>query len=83
MKRLMGNGDRSNFQELITHKAQKMSNHELKKALLEIRQKNSQTPISSLEDINEETEKDLLIEGVYSEELKKRELLEWALKNEI
>ena len=59
-----------------------MSNVELRDALLNIRKQVSSFEINSISDIDEEMEKLLELEEVYSQELKNRELLEWALNTE-
>lgn len=61
-------------------KAQNMSNSELRDALLEIRKINIVEEKESVKKFDMDSQKNLLLEGVYSQELKRRELLEWALK---
>lgn len=60
----------------ITRKARRMSNTDLRKALWDIRRKTGETTSFS----GDEKDNLLKIEGVYAEELKRRELLEWALR---
>ncbi|NHJ06252.1 MAG: hypothetical protein EAX90_15605 [Candidatus Heimdallarchaeota archaeon] len=69
-----------NFEEELIAKASKMSNIELREALLEVRKINTIGKINSIEEIGENTQKSLIIEGIYTDELKRRELLEWALR---
>ena len=80
LKRLKRKKERSFREELIL-KASKMSNKELRKEFLKIRKKTDQINIESVEEIDEEVEKLLMTEGIFSDELKKRELLEWALRS--
>ncbi|HUU78687.1 MAG TPA: hypothetical protein VMX55_10095 [candidate division Zixibacteria bacterium] len=69
-----------NFEEQLIAKVSKMTNIELRDALLEVRKLNIKGKINSIEEIDENTQKSLIIEGIYTEELKRRELLEWALR---
>ncbi len=64
------------FVKRLTRKAKRMSNTDLRKALWNARKKcEEQNDIAGDKEI-----KLLKIEGIYAEELKRRELLEWALK---
>ena len=58
-----------------------MSNQELKEALLATRKKNQQQTKSDITEFSPEEEMLLIEEKVYSNELKRRELLEWALRS--
>ena len=60
----------------LTRKAKRMSNTDLRKALWDIRKKSEKHESSTGDSGN----KLLKIEGIYAEELKRRELLEWALR---
>ncbi len=66
------------FERQLVLKAKSMSNSELRDALLKARKanRNEEASVNKL-DIN--SQKNLLKEGLYSRELKRRELLEWAL----
>ncbi len=68
------------FERQLILKAKNMSNSELCDALLEIRIVNSKKENESENKFDVDSQKNLLMEGVYSQELKRRELLEWALK---
>lgn len=64
------------FVKRLTCKAKRMSNTDLRKALWDARKKSEE-----YEDVTGDSEnKFLKIEGIYANELKKRELLEWALR---
>ena len=69
------------FEEQLILKAKGMSNSELRDALLEVRKSNRMEENESGNRLDIDSHKDLLMEGVYSQELKHRELLEWALKS--
>jgi hypothetical protein len=56
----------------LARQARKMSNEELRAALWEVRDRT--------ESIENPSEQLFLREDIYSKELKKRELLEWALR---
>ncbi|NHJ32506.1 MAG: hypothetical protein FK732_06560 [Asgard group archaeon] len=60
----------------LTRKVKRMSNNDLRKALWQIRDKSEEHSGVSGENKNGL----LIVEGIYTEELKKRELLEWALR---
>ncbi len=64
------------FVKRLTRKAKRMSNTDLREALWAIRKKSEEQ--GSITGGNRN--RLLKIEGIYSEELKRRELLEWALK---
>ena len=64
------------FVKRLTRKAKRMSNTNLRKALWDIRKKSEE----HMNVTGDERNKLLKIEGIYAEELKRRELLEWALK---
>jgi len=64
------------FVRRLTRKAKRMSNTALRKALWDIRKKSEEH--SSVKGDNRS--KLLKVEGIYAEELKRRELLEWALR---
>ncbi len=60
----------------LARKAKRMSNEDLRKALWTTRKKSEEK-----HGINDEESRKLLrIEGIYADELKRRELLEWALR---
>ena len=64
------------FVKRLTRKAKRMSNTDLRKALWDARKKSEEQ-----KNVTQDNEIKLLkIEGIYAEELKRRELLEWALK---
>ncbi len=64
------------FVKRLTRKAKRMSNTDLRKALWDARKKSEEH-----EDVTGDSEnKFLKIEGIYANELKRRELLEWALR---
>ena len=69
-----------NFKKRLVIRASKMTNNELRDALMKVRQENIKEKINSIEEIDEKTMKSLIIEGIYTDELKRRELLEWALR---
>ena len=69
------------FERQLILKAKKMSNSELRDILLEVRVVNSKEENESGNKFEMDSQKNLLMEGVYSQELKNRELLEWALKS--
>jgi len=69
------------FERQLILKAKKMSNSELRDVLLEVRIVNSKEENESGSKCEMDFQKNLLMEGVYSQELKNRELLEWALKS--
>ncbi|MHA1462972.1 MAG: hypothetical protein ACTSQ0_07880 [Candidatus Heimdallarchaeota archaeon] len=69
------------FERQLILKAKKMSNSELRDVLLEVRIVNSKEENESGSKFEMDFQKNLLMEGVYSQELKNRELLEWALKS--
>ncbi len=69
------------FERQLILKAKKMSNSELRDVLLEVRIVNSKEENESGNKFEMDSQKNLLMEGVYSQELKNRELLEWALKS--
>ncbi|MBN1329355.1 MAG: hypothetical protein JXA54_07770 [Candidatus Heimdallarchaeota archaeon] len=64
------------FKRKLIRKARNMSNEQLRKVLWAVRGHNE-----LLNEFTKESQKSFLIEEVYSEELKKRELLEWALNS--
>ena len=64
------------FVKRLTRKAKRMSNTNLRKALWDIRKKSEE----HMNVTGDERNKLLKIEGIYAEELKRRELLEWALR---
>lgn len=68
------------FEEQLVLKAKSMANSELRDALLEVRETNRKEENESANKLDMNSERNLLMEGVYSQELKRRELLEWALK---
>ena len=64
------------FKRKHTRKARKMTNEQLRQALWDVREEN--------ENKNDPVDSDIqlmLLEDIYSSELKNRELLEWALKS--
>ncbi|NHJ84827.1 MAG: hypothetical protein FK734_05155 [Asgard group archaeon] len=65
----------------LVRKIRKMSNDDLKKSLIEIRSKNEVIDIDNIEKLEKEFIGNLVLEELYSTELKKRELLEWALQS--
>ncbi|TET29044.1 MAG: hypothetical protein E3J70_08075 [Candidatus Heimdallarchaeota archaeon] len=60
----------------LTRKAKRMSNIDLREALWDIRKKSEEHESV----IGDNRNKMLKMEGIYAEELKRRELLEWALR---
>ena len=64
------------FVKRLTRKAKRMSNTDLREALWDIRKKSEEHVSVTGDNKN----KLLKIEGIYAEELKRRELLEWALR---
>ncbi len=64
------------FKRKHTRKARNMSNDQLRGEFWSIRDKNE-----LLENFTKENQKSFLLEEVYSKELKRRELLEWALNS--
>ncbi|MBK5114180.1 MAG: hypothetical protein KGD59_00405 [Candidatus Heimdallarchaeota archaeon] len=60
----------------LTRKVKRMSNSDLREALWDIRKKTGDIASFS----GDEKNNLLKIEGIYAEELKRRELLEWALR---
>ena len=67
------------YEEQIILLAKKMSNKELRHAFIEARNASRHLTDSKVEEADFGTQKILLTEGVFSDELKRRELLEWAL----
>jgi len=67
------------YEEQLILKAKKMSNTELRDALIEARNASEHSTEILIEETDLEIQKLLLSEGVFSDELKRRELLEWAL----
>ena len=68
------------FERQLLLQAKDMPNSELRDALLEVRKSNRKDKNESGNELDVDSQKNLLMEGVYSQELKRRELLEWALK---
>ncbi len=64
------------FVKRLTRKAKRMSNTDLRKALWDTRKKSEEHESVT----GDKGTKLLKIEGIYAEELKRRELLEWALR---
>ncbi len=64
------------FVRRLTRRAKRMSNTDLRKALWDIRRKSEELGKNSGDSGN----RFLKIEGIYAAELKRRELLEWALR---
>ena len=64
------------FVKRLTRKAKRMSNTDLREALWDTRKKSEEHGNA----IRGSKNKLLKIEGIYAEELKRRELLEWALR---
>jgi len=64
------------FVKRLTRKAKRMSNIDLREALWDIRKKSEEHESV----IGDNRNKMLKMEGIYAEELKRRELLEWALR---
>jgi len=64
------------FVKRLTRKAKRMSNTDLRKALWDTRKKSEEHESVT----GDKGIKLLTIEGIYAEELKRRELLEWALR---
>ena len=67
------------FERKLTREAKKMTNEELRKALWSVRKQLENNDQSS-SILTDKSMKSLIMEAVYSNELKRRELLEWALK---
>ena len=65
-------GSERRITKKISRQARKMSNEELRDALWDVRNKS--------ESQNNPSDTLFLMESIYSNELKKRELLEWALR---
>ena len=67
------------YEEQLILKARNMSNIELRDSLIEARKASEQTAEKLIERADLEAQKVLLSEEIFSNELKRRELLEWAL----
>lgn len=65
-------GSKRKIEKKFSKQARKMSNEELRAALWDVRNKTESQDGSS--------EELFILESIYSEELKRRELLEWALR---
>ncbi|MGC9777608.1 MAG: hypothetical protein HZR80_00010 [Candidatus Heimdallarchaeota archaeon] len=63
----------------LSRETQKMTNEELRSALWSTR-KQSEQKEEVANDLEKTKLRSFLMEDIYSKELKKRELLEWALK---